>query len=169
MSCNYCVSVCAHTLLCMLFASVCVFAWVDIIITWFVIITGSFIEFLIGGLTYPDESVKSAVIRILTQVCSNTSPNLLPLPLMQNISRHVFSNLANSKSKELTSSLLGIAATKLKLEFCETSLSFSFSCLQTLFRTCWGIVSTPSAYFRPIDSTLKQKVCTFCPYNLSLC
>ena len=79
------------------------------------LITGSFIEFLIGGLTYPDESVKSAVVHILTQVCSNTPPNYLPLPLMQNISRHVSTNLANSKSMELTVNLLGIISTKQKL------------------------------------------------------
>ena len=93
--------------------------WIHFIIIMF---TGSFIEFLIGGLTYPDESVKSAVVYILTQVCSNTPPNCLSLALMQNISRHVSTNLANSKSKELTANLLGMISADKQNLFDEMSL-----------------------------------------------
>ena len=66
------------------------------------LITGGFLEFLIGGMTYPDENVKSTVVYILVQVCSKTSPNSLPLPLVQNLCKHISTNLATSKSHKLT-------------------------------------------------------------------
>ena len=76
-------------------------------------IAGAFLEFLIGGMTYPDEGVKSAVVDVLLQVCSNTPPNSIPIPFVQNICRHISTNLATSKSQQLTSNLLGYLANAL--------------------------------------------------------
>ena len=69
--------------------------------------TGNFLEFILGGLTYPHDSVKSSVVYVLVQVCSRSQPNSLALPLVRNMCRHVSSNLATAKSQELTINLLG--------------------------------------------------------------
>ena len=65
-------------------------------------------EFTLGGLTYPDDSVKSSVVYVLVQVCSKSMPNSLPLPLVQNMCHYVSTNLATAKSQELTINLLGM-------------------------------------------------------------
>lgn len=71
------------------------------------IIEGHFIEFILGGLTYPDDSVKSSVVYVLVQVCSKSKPNSLALPLVQNMCHYLSTNLATAKSQELTINLLG--------------------------------------------------------------
>ena len=65
-------------------------------------------EFILGGLTYPDDSVKSCVVYILVQACSKSSPNSLALPLIQNMCHYISTNLATAKSQELTINLLGM-------------------------------------------------------------
>lgn len=72
-----------------------------------VVFAGGFLEFLLGGIMYPDETVKSAVIYILVQICSKAPLNSLPAPTVQNMCRHISTNLATAKSHELTVNLLG--------------------------------------------------------------
>lgn len=64
-------------------------------------------EFILGGLSYPDDSVKSSVVYVLVQVCSKSPPNSLGLPLVQNMCQYISKNLATAKSQELTVNLLG--------------------------------------------------------------
>ena len=68
---------------------------------------GHFLEFLLGGLSYPDDSVKSAVVYILVQICSKNQENLFSTPLVQKMCSSISSNLATAKSQELTINLLG--------------------------------------------------------------
>lgn len=68
---------------------------------------GNFLEFILGGLTYPDDSVKSSVVYVLVQVCSKSHPVSLSLPLVQSMCQHISTNLATAKSQELTINLLG--------------------------------------------------------------
>ena len=67
---------------------------------------GQFIEFILG-LSYPDDSVKSAVVCILVQICSISQRNTLAMPLVQKMCNYISTNLANAKSQELTINLLG--------------------------------------------------------------
>lgn len=64
-------------------------------------------EFILGGLTYPDDSVKSSVVYVLVQVCSKSQPNTMGLPLVQNMCKYISKILATAKSQELTVNLLG--------------------------------------------------------------
>ncbi len=68
---------------------------------------GNFLEFMIGGLTYPDDSIKSSVVYVLVQLCKKGQANSLSLPLVQNMCQNVSTNLATAKSQELTINLLG--------------------------------------------------------------
>ena len=68
---------------------------------------GSLLEFSVSSLSYPDEKVKSSVVYLLVQVCSKTTPNSLPLSLIQSMCRHISTNLATAKSHELTINMLG--------------------------------------------------------------
>lgn len=77
--------------------------------------TGGFVEFLIGGMSYPDESVKSKVLFILTQVCSKAPPNSIPIPLVQNMCKHISTSLATAKSHDLTVNLLGESNLRLSM------------------------------------------------------
>lgn len=72
---------------------------------------GHFLEFILGGLSYPDDSVKSSVVYVLVQVCSKSPPKSLGLPLVQNMCQYISTNLATAKSQELTVNLLGKALT----------------------------------------------------------
>ncbi len=68
---------------------------------------GHFIDFILGGLSYPDDSVKSAVVYILVQICSKSQQNSLNKLLVQKMCNNISSNLATAKSQELTVNLLG--------------------------------------------------------------
>ncbi len=71
-------------------------------------LTGGFLEFLVGGMAYPDEPVKSSVVYILVQICSRAPHGVsLPLPLVQSVCRHISTNLASGRSHDLTVNLLG--------------------------------------------------------------
>ena len=59
-------------------------------------------------MSYPSETVKTAVVYVLVQVCSKAAHNSLPIPLVQNMCRHISTNLATAKSQELTINLLGM-------------------------------------------------------------
>ena len=65
-------------------------------------------EYLVGGLAYPDEAVRSAVAYTLAQLILKTAQNSLPTHLVQSICKFVSSNLASAKSHDLTLNLLGI-------------------------------------------------------------
>ena len=71
------------------------------------VIEGQFVEFILGGLSYPDDSVKSAVVYILVQICSISQRNTLAMPLVQKMCNYISTNLATAKSQELTINLLG--------------------------------------------------------------
>ena len=60
-----------------------------------------------GGISYPSEAVKSAIVYVLVQVCSKAPRSSLPTPLVQNMCRHISTNLATAKSQEVTINLLG--------------------------------------------------------------
>ena len=77
-----------------------------------------FLEFLVGGMSYPSETVKSAVVYVLVQVCSKAAHNSLPIPLVQNMCRHISTNLATAKSQELTINLLGMTQFLFALFYC---------------------------------------------------
>ena len=70
---------------------------------------GGFLEYLLSGLAYPEESVKSAVAYILVQLSMKTPQNSLSTSLIQTVCRFVSSNLASAKSHDLTLNLLGTA------------------------------------------------------------
>lgn len=68
---------------------------------------GSLLDFLLNGLSYPDEKIKSSVVYLLVQVAGKTPPTSLPLSLVQRLARHISTNLATAKSHDLTINLLG--------------------------------------------------------------
>lgn len=69
-------------------------------------------------MSYPSETVKSAVVYVLVQVCSKAAHNSLPIPLVQNMCRHISTNLATAKSQELTINLLGMTLFLFPLFYC---------------------------------------------------
>lgn len=68
---------------------------------------GGFLEYLLSGLAYPEESVKSAVVYILVQLSMKTPQNSLPTSLVHSVCQFISSNLATAKSHNLTLNLLG--------------------------------------------------------------
>ena len=70
--------------------------------------SGGFLEYLCSGLTYPEETVKSAVVYILVQLSMKTPQNTLPTSVVQTVCQFVAFNLASAKSHNLTLNLLGI-------------------------------------------------------------
>lgn len=68
---------------------------------------GGFLEYLLRGLAYPDEDVRSAVVYILAQLSMKTPQNSLPGSLVQGVCGFISSNLASAKSHTLTLNLLG--------------------------------------------------------------
>ena len=64
-------------------------------------------EFLLRGLAYPDECVKSSVVYILAQLSMKTPPNSLPINLVHCVCRFISPTLATAKSQNLTLNLLG--------------------------------------------------------------
>lgn len=68
---------------------------------------GGFLEYLLNGLAYPEESVKSAVVYILAQLSMKTPQNSLPTSLVHSVCQFISSNLASAKSHNLTLNLLG--------------------------------------------------------------
>ncbi|XP_064406867.1 meiosis inhibitor protein 1-like [Halichondria panicea] len=75
---------------------------------------GSLLDFLLNGLSYPDEKIKSSVVYLLVQVAGKTPPTSLPLSLVQRLARHISTNLATAKSHDLTINLLGLVRHLLK-------------------------------------------------------
>ncbi len=70
--------------------------------------SGGFLEFLVGGMAYPDEPVKSAVVYVLVQVCSRAPQGVsLSVPIVQSVCRHISTNLATARSHDFTINLLG--------------------------------------------------------------
>ena len=69
-------------------------------------------------MSYPSETVKSAVVYVLVQVCGKAAHNSLPIPLVQNMCRHISTNLATAKSQELTINLLGMTQFLFALFYC---------------------------------------------------
>jgi len=73
----------------------------------YVCLQGHFLDFILGGLSYPDDSVKSAVVYILVQICSKSQENSLSTPFVQKMCNSISNNLATAKSQELSINLLG--------------------------------------------------------------
>lgn len=69
---------------------------------------GGFLEYLLSGLAYPEENVKSAVVYILAQLSMKTPQNSLPTSLVHSVCQFISSSLASAKSHNLTLNLLGI-------------------------------------------------------------
>ena len=107
--------------------------------------TGGFLEFLLGGMTYPDEAVKAAVVYILVQLCSKTPQNSLPLPIVQSMCRHISTCLATAKSHELTMNLLGLFLVILQVLGIKLSCIHDIVLLQVWSRVCSGMECTYSA------------------------
>ena len=72
------------------------------------LIEGGFLEYLLSGLAYPDENIKSAVVYILAQLSMKTPQNSLPTSLVHSLCHSISSSLASAKSHNLTLNLLGI-------------------------------------------------------------
>ncbi|CAI8053235.1 Meiosis inhibitor protein 1, partial [Geodia barretti] len=75
---------------------------------------GGFLEYLLRGLAYPDEDVKSAVVYMLAQLSMKTPQDSLPASLVQAVCGLISSNLASAKSHTLTLNLLGLVKGMLK-------------------------------------------------------
>ena len=69
--------------------------------------TGKFLLYLIEGLTYPDESIKSSVVYILVQLCTKRTDCPLPLNIVHELCRNVPPCLTMARSAELTVNLMG--------------------------------------------------------------
>ena len=69
---------------------------------------GGFLEYLLSGIAYPDENIKSAVVYILAQLSMKTPQNSLPTSLVHTLCRFISSTLASAKSHNLTLNLLGM-------------------------------------------------------------
>lgn len=76
---------------------------------------GGFLEYLVSGLAYPEENVKSAVVYILAQLSMKTPQNSLPTSLVHSVCQFISSNLASAKSHTLTLNLLGAIHVRLSL------------------------------------------------------
>ena len=62
-------------------------------------------EQLIGGLSYPDEMIKSECAYVLTQLCTENKP--LPLPTVKKLCNTIMSMSAVTKSHNSTVNVLG--------------------------------------------------------------
>ncbi|XP_065899328.1 meiosis inhibitor protein 1-like isoform X2 [Dysidea avara] len=66
----------------------------------------NFVEQLIGGLSYPDEMIKSECAYVLTQLCTENKP--LPLPTVKKLCNTIMSMSAVTKSHNSTVNVLGL-------------------------------------------------------------
>ena len=73
----------------------------------FTFCTGKFLLYLIEGLTYPDESIKSSVVYILVQLCTKRTDCPLPLNIVHELCRNVPPCLTMARSADLTVNLMG--------------------------------------------------------------
>ena len=67
----------------------------------------SFVEYLVAGMSYPDEAVRASVVYILVQLCVRKEDAVLALPLVHTMCRSLSVSLATSRSHELTINLMG--------------------------------------------------------------
>jgi len=67
--------------------------------------TENFVKQLIGGLSYPDEMIKSECAYVLTQLCTENKP--LPLTTVKKLCNSIMSMSAITKSHNSTVNLLG--------------------------------------------------------------
>ena len=74
---------------------------------WLFLSPGAFIWYLLEGLTYPDEAVKSLVVYMFVQLISATDSSL-PYNVISEICNHLPSILADSRTNDLTVNLMGI-------------------------------------------------------------
>ena len=131
---------------------------------------GGFLEYLLSGLAYPEENVKSAVVYILAQLSMKTPQNSLPTSLVHSVCQFISSNLASAKSHNLTLNLLG---TIYIVGTCTVPIVFLFSGLvnnvhmylyyilceqQVLWKVYWRAVYMLSAYCKLTDTLQRQKV-----------
>ena len=73
----------------------------------FLFTTVSFVEYLVAGMSYPDEAVRASVVYILVQLCVRKEDAVLALPLVHTMCRSLSVSLATSRSHELTINLMG--------------------------------------------------------------
>ena len=66
-----------------------------------------FVEYLVAGMSYPDEAVRASVVYILVQLCVRKEDAVLALPLVHTMCRSLSVSLATSRSHELTINLMG--------------------------------------------------------------
>ena len=98
---------------------------------------GGFLEYLLSGLAYPEENVKSAVVYILAQLSMKTPQNSLPTSLVHSVCQFISSNLASAKSHNLTLNLLGTIHVYLhRVGICTLLIAFLFSGLVNSVYTC---------------------------------
>ena len=71
----------------------------------YLIATESFADQLIGGLSYPDEAIKSECAYILTQLCTENKP--LPLLTVKKLCTTIMGMSAGTKSHNSTVNMLG--------------------------------------------------------------
>ena len=64
-------------------------------------------EYLVAGMSYPDEAVRASVVYILVQLCVRKEDAVLALPLVHTMCRSLSVSLATSRSHELTINLMG--------------------------------------------------------------
>ena len=67
----------------------------------------SFVEYLVAGMSYPDEAVRASVVYILVQLCVRKEDAVLALPLVHTMCHSLSVSLATSRSHELTINLMG--------------------------------------------------------------
>ena len=69
--------------------------------------TVSFVEYLVGGIGYPDEAVRASLVYILVQLCVRKEDAVLPVSIVHAMCRSLSVSLATSRSHELTINLMG--------------------------------------------------------------
>ena len=118
----------------------------------------SFVEYLVAGMSYPDEAVRASVVYILVQLCVRKEDAVLALPLVHTMCRSLSVSLATSQSHELTINLMGewiIALSKnsrrllCDIHYVEFVLCFCChmhfcSLLLCILRSGEGIIEEPS-------------------------
>eukprot|EP00731_Ephydatia_muelleri_P029221 Em0020g865a len=75
-----------------------------------------FLEYLLSGMTYTDEAVKSSLAYILVQLFSRPDQNSLSPGFVQATCRHISVGLASAKSADLTSNLMALVRNLVKCD-----------------------------------------------------
>ena len=60
----------------------------------------SFVEYLVAGMSYPDEAVRASVVYILVQLCVRKEDAVLALPLVHTMCHSLSVSLATSLKKD---------------------------------------------------------------------